>query len=133
MIVLKVLLCYIIFPYSFLFLYQQRLAFVCLNNRFKLGVVNIYPGVGDFVPLLENSIDRSLVVNNFGKAACALGYVCDVFFKAVVLITVDCDLLVYNIVVNFFKVVCYSAYYIDKVNASRQCRRIPSVNLCLIW
>src|SRR5690554_2144117 len=112
---------------------DYRLAFVCLNNRLKLRVVNIYPGVGYFVPLLENSIARSLVVNDFGKAARALGYVGDVFFKAIIGIAVYCNLFVYNIVVNLFKVVRYPADYIDKVNACRQCRRIPSVNLCLIW
>src|SRR5690554_2210956 len=131
--VLQVLLCYLmlrLFAGSSL---NQRLALSSLNARLNLRVVNIYPGVGYFVPLLENSIARSLVVNNFGESACALGYVCDVFFKAIIGITVYCDLFVYNIVVNFFEVVRYPADYIDKVNACRQCRRIPSVNLCLIW
>src|SRR5690554_4259039 len=113
MIVLKVLLCYIIFPFSLFFLSQQRLAFVCLNNRLEFRVVNIYPGVGYFVPLLENSIARSLVVNDFREAAGALRYVGDVFLKTVVRIAVYCNLFVYNIVVNFFEVVRYSADYID--------------------
>src|SRR5690606_31391677 len=102
---------------------DYRLAFVVLNNRFKLRVVNIYPGVGYFVPLLENSIARSLVVNDFGKAARALGYVCDVFFKTVVRITVYCNLFVYNIVVNLFEVVRYPTDHVDKIDTVRnRCR-----------
>src|SRR5690606_12608306 len=54
---------------------------ICFNNCLKLRIVNIYPSIGNLIPLLKNNIAGGLIVNNLCKPSFRLRQIGDILFN----------------------------------------------------